>query len=123
MIRPPPRTTRTATPFPYTTLFRSEASRRPAAPRQTTTPTYPRDTARDRRYRRIEERRSGYVPPLWNQRQVNLIYRTSRDTRRRRNWPRRCSRRSAEGRRGQRWVSTWRSRWSGETDKKTNRDG
>src|SRR3546814_2851939 len=29
MIRQPPRSTRTDTPFPYTTLFRSDATRRP----------------------------------------------------------------------------------------------
>src|SRR3546814_15913715 len=32
MIRRPPRSTRTATPFPYTTLFRSLGARYPAQP-------------------------------------------------------------------------------------------
>src|SRR3546814_8850297 len=34
MIRRPPRSTRTDTLFPYTTLFRSDADRRPARPRR-----------------------------------------------------------------------------------------
>src|SRR3546814_17776962 len=33
MIRPPPRSTRTDTLFPYTTLFRSQSSRLPERPR------------------------------------------------------------------------------------------
>src|SRR3546814_4818638 len=50
MIRRPPRSTRTDTLFPYTTLFRSETARRPGGARQ-----WPRqypDSRRDRHDRR-----------------------------------------------------------------------
>src|SRR3546814_8086765 len=63
MIRRPPRSTRTDTLFPYTTLFRSidrPTARRGAAPARGRCATWPTGTAagRRRRHRRRADRRS-----------------------------------------------------------------
>src|SRR3546814_12820031 len=108
MIRRPPRSTRTDTLFPYTTLFRSDAryhaSRTRVENRRRHSPGIEMGT-RSRRYPGVQadgnckctRHHGGYVAPK-----------------------RLCASRSDERRVGKECVSTCRSRWSPYNEKKKN---